>query len=408
MVITVAFCHNCGKENDESSNFCIYCGTKLINDSIKCSKCGEINEYGSNFCVNCGNNLKETNNLTREEFEQEAEKIKQKLNSKDLVTISINDKTIGNHKIEKDNPNLGKQDVKFKTIDYGLDIGKDLNEKLDDIVIENYGTPDEKVDMAKRHEQKSIKSQKKNNLYEKFHEASELYFDHDYDNAILKFKEIINNGEIYDESVSLAYTHLVWCYEAIHDYDSAISIIKEHIEVKKEFGLDYSDLENEIGKIKKSEVSTNCKELSEKAVSKFYSGDFDEAKSLFTECADLGYDDGQTYNLLANIHIRNRDFESAKETLEKGVENVSWEYSIHNEYGTGLADRLNNINEYLETGILKGEPLPYDSEQIKSEIKNAKLVLKDENKDKGIKLLENIIQNGTYSNTAYYTLYQLT
>ena len=57
-MITVVFCHSCGKENDNTSNFCIYCGNKLIKDSIKCSKCGEINEINSNFCVNCGNNLK--------------------------------------------------------------------------------------------------------------------------------------------------------------------------------------------------------------------------------------------------------------------------------------------------------------------------------------------------------------
>ena len=40
----------------------------------------------------------------------------------------------------------------------------------------------------------------------------------------------------------------------MHDYDNAISVINEHIEVKKEFGLDYSDLEKDVDKIKKSEV----------------------------------------------------------------------------------------------------------------------------------------------------------
>ena len=50
--------------------------------------------------------------------------------------------------------------------------------------------------------------------------------------------------------------------------------------------------------------------------------------------------------------------------------------------------------------------MPYESELIKSEIKNAKRILKEEDKEKGTQLLENIIKKGTYTNTAYYTLYQ--
>lgn len=401
------YCGNCGSLIAEDSKFCSNCGNKLTFNPIKCSKCGEINEFDSNFCVKCGNNLQENNNpYTREEFEEKVEQIKEHNNSLDFAVVSINGESIGNSKIEKDNPQLGKHDVKFKSIDYGLNIGKNLNEKLDDMVIENYGTPDEKAEMERRHSQKKIKMQKKDNLYEKFHEASDLYFSHDYENAIKLFKEIINNGEIYDESVSLAYTHLVWCYEEIGDYDSAISVVIEHDKVKKEFGLETDDLEKEIDKIKKSEISSKGKEISKKAISEFYKGNFNESEMLFTECVNLGYNDAQTYNLLASIYIRNKDFESAKKVLEKGVENVSWENSIHNEYGTGLGDRLSNINEYLETGILKGEPLPYDSDPVKSEIKNAKYILKEENKEKGIELLETIIKNGTYSNTTYYTLYQ--
>ena len=401
------YCGNCGSLIAEGSEFCSKCGNKLIYDSIKCSKCGEINELNSNFCINCGNNLKENNNpYTREEFEEKVKKIRDDLNSKDFGVISVNGESIGNNKIEKDNPNLGKRDVKFKSIDYGLDIGKELNETLNDIVIENYGTPNEKAEMERRHVQNKIKIQKKDNLYKKFNKASDLYFNKDYKNAITLFKEIINNGEIYDESVSLAYSYLKECYEEIGDYDNAILVVSEHNKVKKEFGLDTGNLEKEIDDIKKSNITSKCKEISKKAISEFYSGNFDESKTLFTECANLGYDDAQTYNLLASIYIRNRDFESAKKVLEKGVENVSWENSIHNEYGSGLGDRLCNINEYLETGILKGEPLPYDFEPVKSEIKEAKQILKEEDKETGIELLENIIKNGTYSNTVYYTLYQ--
>ena len=53
-----------------------------------------------------------------------------------------------------------------------------------------------------------------------------------------------------------------------------------------------------------------------------------------------------------------------------------------------------------------GEQLPFDSLEMKSDIKYAKQVLKEEDKDKGVNLLEIVIQEGSYSNTAYYTLYQ--
>lgn len=99
-MITVVFCHSCGKENDVASNFCIYCGNKLIKDSIKCSKCGEINEIDSNFCVNCGNNLKNIDKPTREEYEQEVGKLKDHIHSNDFNLASINGKTIGNGKID--------------------------------------------------------------------------------------------------------------------------------------------------------------------------------------------------------------------------------------------------------------------------------------------------------------------
>jgi len=301
---------------------------------------------------------------------------------------------------------LGNRDVKFKTIDYGVDIGQDLSDKIDDTIIEKYGTRQEKAEMAKRHQQKSIKNQKKHNLYEKYHEASDLYFNHDYEKAIKLFREIIDNGEIYDESVSLAYTDLKWCYEALHDYDSAISIINEHIEVKKEFDLDYSDLEKDIDKIKKSERKYKAKGLREKGLKLFYSGKNDEAIPFFKECIDLSDDDSKTYDRLTDIYIAKRDFKTAKEVLEKGIGNVTWEYALQNENKTGLKDRLENIDHYLETGELTGEKMPFESESRKYEIRNAKQILKEEDKYKGIEMLENIIEEGTYSNTVYYTLYQ--
>ncbi len=399
------YCGNCGSMIQEGSKFCPDCGNKLIIGSIECSKCGEINEYGSNFCVNCGNNLKETNDLTREEFEEKVEKIKEHNNSLKL-NISVNGKETENSTIEKDNPNLGKRNVKFKSMEYGIDISKQLNQKLDDMVIENYGTDEEKARLNARKDKEKVERQKYQIIHDKYEKADKLMLAHNYNDAIPLFREVIEDSEVYDSTVSLSYTFLSDCYVCLHEYDNAVSVIYEQIEVMKEFNENYNDLESQIEKIKKYERQYKSKGLRERGLKLFYSGNYDEAIPFFKECIGLSDDDSKTYNRLVDIYIAKRDFESANEVLEKGIENVTWEYALQNEHKNGLKDRLENINSYLETGILKGEKMPYESESIKSEIKNAKRILKEEDKEKGIQLLENIIKKGTYTNTAYYTLYQ--
>ena len=347
----------------------------------------------------------ELNNISREEAEEKAEKLKEQINSKDFG-VKIGGTKIGNEKIEKENPLADKTGVKFKSMEMGLDISGAINEAINDSIIKKYGTDEEKAEMKRRHDAKKNKQKEKNYFYDKFDEASDLFNKQDYENAIPIFREIINKSTIYEFNVSLSYTHLVWSYEFLHEYDKAIDVLNENIEVKKQFNEDYGDLESEIERIEKSKIEYKAGGLKGKGVKLFYEGRYDEAIPYFEKCVDLRYDNGQIYNLLATIHIRNKNFESAKEVLEKGVENVSFESSIHNEHKTGLGDRLVNINNYLETGILVGEQLPTDSLEMKSDIKYAKQVLKEEDKDEGVNLLEILIQEGSYSNTVYYTLYQ--
>ena len=154
MGITVEYCHNCGKQNDESYKFCIHCGVKLIKKSIKCVKCGKLNEYDSNFCIYCGNKLK-NNPHTNEKFKEKIEDN----NSSDLGVIYLGGTTIDNRKIEKNTQNTDSDNIKPKTTDNEQEISKNLHKKQDNTNIENNNAPEKKQNQNTKHTSKRIKKE---------------------------------------------------------------------------------------------------------------------------------------------------------------------------------------------------------------------------------------------------------
>jgi len=59
-------CHKCGKANNKTDKFCIYCGSELHHTASassqrkalpnikQCIKCGAENELANKFCIQCG------------------------------------------------------------------------------------------------------------------------------------------------------------------------------------------------------------------------------------------------------------------------------------------------------------------------------------------------------------------
>lgn len=92
------------------------------------------------------------------------------------------------------------------------------------------------------------------------------------------------------------------------------------------------------------------------------------------------------------------------QVLEEGVKNIKFA-SLTNENKTGVGDRLENIKYYLKNGKFKWDCLPTDNNTIYPKIKKAKSILK-ENEERGVELLEDILEEGTFNNTVYYTLYK--
>lgn len=292
MVITMVFCHNCGKQNEDSSNFCIDCGTKLIKDSIECSKCGEINEPNSNFCVKCGNNLKN----------------KQSHKKSKITNTSIK-------RVKKPS----KSSDKYYT--------------------------------------------------DQFYE---YYFDRDYDKAIEIVKE-----------------HIAFCVEQTGEVPEEIekrledTIYSRNIQIYADNNIKGKELEA-IGKI-------------------------DEAQKLYEENVRLNADTPFTYNRLAAIYHGKKEFEKERDILKLYLEKLNNDERVDDSYKKSYIEELANVEQFLNTGRWKYDCLPGDNRDIYYEIKEAKTLLKSEydgDKEKGIEMLENIMENGTYNNTVYNTLYQ--
>ena len=117
-------------------------------------------------------------------------------------------------------------------------------------------------------------------------------------------------------------------------------------------------------------------------------------------CADTPF----TYQRLAALYHYKKDFQSEKTTLEKGLE-----YCKNNpnpSHVESMEKHLDNVNQFLETGNWKYDCLPIEPVTSHYEIQEAKRILKSEDKEKGILMLEKIMNNDSYNNTVYYTLYQ--
>ena len=373
MVIAMTFCHNCGQKNDDNSNFCINCGTKLIKESIKCPKCGKINELDSNFCENCGTNLK----IFREKFDRNVVHMRKVTNN---IDIGLGEKLNNN-------------------------IKKEANQVIDDIVTENYGTAEEKEKMKLRQEQDKLNRKRSKQIHDKFDKARKLSDRLEYENAITLFKEVIDETNDEDYVFPMIYYDLSECYYKLGDYDGAVEILEEGIKTMPEDDSTYSFFERQIDLYKSIENNTKLRELRIKASQLYNEGDYENAIPIYQQCVDLGDNEYYTYIIFAEIYHKRREFELECHVLERGIENINFEAQIHNDSKTGLGDKLENVQYYLEHGKFKWDCLPVDDNSIAPKIRRAKAVLK-ENEQRGIELLEDILEEGTFNNTVYYTSYR--
>ena len=103
-------CSNCGKEIDDNSKFCEYCGNRIKLER-RCPKCGKILKEDTLFCNECGFKLSE-DNLN---------------NSEVLSDINANEvSSIKNEKEQKKKFDINQflQSAKIKLDDFSTKVGK--------------------------------------------------------------------------------------------------------------------------------------------------------------------------------------------------------------------------------------------------------------------------------------------
>ena len=263
-----------------------------------------------------------------------------------------------------------------------------------------------------------IKRLKKEKVKEKTSKIDKLYDKarnhhnkRDYNGAVKVLEEIVNTFEIYDVTVELSFYELIDDYAYLKEYEKAIKTANKQIDILKGLEKDYSKVEKKIDRVNRLKHDREVAKLQKESESLFYATKFDESLPYFKKAIELGSTRYQTYKGISQIYIRNKDLNSAIEVLNIGIKRIKEEKSnimesaLSNEHNDGLVDILDNINHKIETGKFKWDCLPMEKTDVVSEISDAKAILK-EDKEKGVKLLEEIMANGTFSNTVYYTLYQ--
>lgn len=237
--------------------------------------------------------------------------------------------------------------------------------------------------------------------------AWKLKNDGDMNGAIKLYEENIATGEY----CRVSYNDLFYIYSMNNDYENAIDILKRQIVKCKEIDCDdighlKEDLKNLKMKMAIDRIAKNnqkIKDLEEQ-------GMYDELIPL--HILNLNEkDEFDDYILpfnvfgLSRVYHYKKEFKKEYDVLENGYERLKVKKNVNRDVLKGLYENLENVGSYLKTGKFKNDCLPSDSKQTYFKIKEAKEILKGD-KEKGIMLLENIMAEGSYNNTVYYTLYK--
>lgn len=158
-------------------------------------------------------------NATREEAEESVKKIKEEHSYK-----------------LKSKVNIMGQDVE-------IDLSKEFNERLDDAIVENYGTDEEIANLEIKRLKKEKVKEKTSKIDKLYDKARNHHNKRDYNGAVKVLEEIVNTFEIYDVTVELSFYELIDDYAYLKEYEKAIKTANKQIDILKGLEKDYSKVE---------------------------------------------------------------------------------------------------------------------------------------------------------------------
>lgn len=136
-------------------------------------------------------------------------------------------------------------------------------------------------------------------------------------------------------------------------------------------------------------------------------GDIDGAIKCLEENVKLNADTPFTYSSLANLYHYKKEFLNERDILKTYIDLLNENPLVRDDYKIDFIKRVENVESYLNTGRWKFDCLPSDPKIIYYDIKEAKTLLNSDERQKGIDMLEEIMDKGSYNNTVYNTLYQI-
>lgn len=259
-------------------------------------------------------------NATREEAEESVKKIKEEHSYK-----------------LKSKVNIMGQDVE-------IDLSKEFNERLDDAIVENYGTDEEIANLEIKRLKKEKVKEKTSKIDKLYDKARNHHNKRDYNGAVKVLEEIVNTFEIYDVTVELSFYELIDDYAYLKEYEKAIKTANKQIDILKGLEKDYSKVEKKIDRVNRLKHDREVAKLQKESESLFYATKFDESLPYFKKAIELGSTRYQTYKGISQIYIRNKDLNSAIEVLNIGIKRIKEEKSnimesaLSNEHNDGLVD----------------------------------------------------------------------
>ena len=190
------------------------------------------------------------------------------------------------------------------------------------------------------------------------------------------------------------------------DYDKSIDVAQKGINIAKQSGKDFENLTHIIQRCNDRKNLSAFRRKTDLASQYESEGKINEAIEILLETSRIDVDINTSYTSLAILYHHKKDFENEKKMYEMAIEQQNKSEFSNPNLLFDLKKKLENVTQFLNTGKWKYDCLPSDTRHMIYEVKEAKSLLNTEDKDKGIEMLEQLMNKGSYNNTVYYTLYQ--